>query len=64
MERMRFFGFALLHDIVGTLLGVEPKVVPDLDEPTIPANFKMILEDYSKDAMEMLNIQREIEPNA
>lgn len=50
MERVSTAGFGAFHNIIGLILGEEPKEVPDLDNTRIPVNSKMILEDYGKEA--------------
>ncbi|MBQ6925323.1 MAG: hypothetical protein IJQ73_11840 [Kiritimatiellae bacterium] len=55
MDRVVDSGFSAVHTVIGLLLGEEPQEVPDRDD-AIPANYKMILEDYAKEAKFQLGL--------
>ena len=55
MDRMVASGFNAVHNVIGLILGEEPKEVPD-QENTIPVNSKMILEDYATEAKRQLGL--------
>ncbi len=55
MDRMVTSGFSAVHAVIGLLLGEEPHEVPDQDD-LVPANYKMILEDYAKEARFQLGL--------
>ena len=55
MERTGRSGFAMLQSILSTLLGdAKMKELPDDYQAGIPANYKMIVEDYAKDTRRQL----------
>ena len=55
MDRMVTSGFSAIHNVIGLLLGEEPHAVPDQDD-LVPANYKMILEDYANEAKRQLGL--------
>ena len=56
MDRMVTAGFSAVHAVIGLILGEEPQEVPDRDD-LVPANYKMILEDYAQEAKRQLGLE-------
>ena len=56
MDRMVTSGFSAVHAVIGLILGEEPQEVPDRDD-LVPANYKMILEDYAQEAKRQLGLE-------